>query len=124
MRPAEPLDRLEAIFRRLMQTQQEDGSLPAEVSGGTALRSDVLAQALRVGALLRNAGLLAGRAWITRLDLLAERLLEHVRPDGSVGFSHHQDIANAWCAMFAHQALVWHGTDASDNTTLFRRYLV
>jgi hypothetical protein len=124
MAVTEPLDRLETVFRRLMQTQHEDGSLPAETSGGTAIRSDVLAQALRVGALLRSAGQLPGRAWTARLDLLAERLLEYVRANGSVGFSHDQDTANAWCAMFAHQALVWHSADAAGNPALHRRYLV
>ena len=39
---------------------------------------------------------------------LAEALLRHVRPDGGVLFSLDQDVANAWSAMFAHQALVLH----------------
>jgi hypothetical protein len=119
-----PLDRAEAAFERLMQTQDSAGSLPDRFVGGTVHRSDVLSQALRIGALLRASGRLQGRAWAHRLDLLACRLLEHVRPDGSVTFSHDQNRANAWCAMFAHQALVLLDTCDGSTGALLRRYLV
>jgi hypothetical protein len=124
MNGEEPLDRAEAVFERLMQAQDGAGWLPDHLSGATVQRSDVLSQALRLGALLRASGRLRGPVWAGRLDLLVARLLEHVRPDGSVAFSHGQDIANVWCAMFAHQALVLH--EASDDPTaaLVRRYLV
>jgi hypothetical protein len=65
----------------------------------------VLAQALRVGLILRGFGYLTGSIWTERLNLLTEALLGFVRPDGGVVFSHDQGVANSWCAMFAHQAL-------------------
>jgi hypothetical protein len=58
---------------------------------------------LRASSRLRGDG--AGQ----RIDELAAALLGHVRPDGGVAFAAGQDRANAWCAMFAHQALVFAG---------------
>jgi hypothetical protein len=119
-----PLDRAEVGFQRLMQAQDSGGWLPDRFVDGTVHRSDVLSQALRMGALLRASGRLQSGAWAHRLDLLAGRLLEHVRPDGSVTFSHDQDRANAWCAMFAHQALVLLDSCNAATGDLVRRYLV
>lgn len=95
----------EQLFKRLLSLQRPDGALPALIISGSGVRSDVLAQALRVGALLRLGGRLPGEAWERRLSLLADALLRHVRPDGGLAFSRGQEVANAWCAMFAHQAL-------------------
>jgi hypothetical protein len=121
---AEPLDRVQAEFERLMEAQDDSGSLPDRLCDATVQRSDVLAQALRIGALLRSAGRLEGEGWGSRLDLLADRLIEHVRPDGSVAFSHDQDKANTWCAMFAHQALVMYEAGDATTAALVRRHLV
>ena len=66
----------------------------------------MVAQALRVGALLRASGRLRGAGSSRGLDGLAEALVPHVRPDGGVAFTAGQERANAWCGMFAHQALV------------------
>lgn len=95
---------VERPFVRLMDMQASDGTLPETVHGGT-VRSDVLAQALRVGLLLRGRGYLAGSIWAERLDRLTDALLGYVLPDGAVMFSSDQAVANSWCAMFAHQAL-------------------
>jgi hypothetical protein len=124
MDAAEPLDRVEAEFERLMQAQQSNGWLPDRFFDATVQRSDVLAQALRIGALLRASGRLQGQDWADRLDLLADRLIEHVRPDGSVAFAHDQEIANTWCAMFAHQALAMYEAGDVHTAALVRRYLV
>lgn len=118
------LDRVEDGFRRIMQMQRPDGSLPADLGRSTSVRSDVLAQALRVGALLRASRRLREEAWAERLERLAERLLGYVRPDGSVGFAAHQGTSNAWCAMFAYQALVLHRSGDPAMATLVRRYLI
>jgi hypothetical protein len=91
----ETLDIVEAVYTR------EVATLAAEA------RSDVLAQALRVGALLRASGRLREAGATRLLEELAEALVRHVRPDGGVGFTAGQDRANAWCAMFAQQALVF-----------------
>ena len=102
------LEVVERAFERLAALQAPDGSLPAAVTGSATVRSDVLAQALRVGALLRAAGRLQDESWAPRLDALASALLRHVREDGSVLFTAEGDFLNAWCAMFAHQALLLH----------------
>jgi hypothetical protein len=103
------LDSAEQIYERLMRLQAEDGSVPSGTAAEAGeVRSDVLAQALRAGALLRGAGRLQGEDWQRRLDALAEALLAHVREDGAVLFALDQEIANTWCAMFTHQALVLH----------------
>lgn len=101
------LDSVERAYERLLRLQAVDGSLPA-AAGSSEVRADVVAQALRVGALLRAAGRPPDADRGRRLDALADVLLRHVRADGGVLFSLDQDIANAWCAMFAHQALVLH----------------
>ena len=90
----ETLDVAEAVYERVFAAVAGEG------------RSDVLAQALRVGALLRASGRLRGDGPKRGLDELAAALVRHVRPDGGVAFAAGQDRANAWCAMFALQALV------------------
>jgi hypothetical protein len=107
----EALEVVERLYARLMGLQMVDGTL-AETTGGGIVRSDVLAQALRIGLLLRSRGYLQGDYWAGRLDGLMRALLGFVRPDGGVLFSGDQDIANAWCAMFAHQALLLHSRSA------------
>ena len=94
--PTSPaLDVAEAVYTRVL------AAVPAEG------RSDVVAQALRVGALLRASGRLQGDGPRRGLAELATALARYVRPDGGVAFAAGQDRANAWCAMFAHQALVF-----------------
>jgi hypothetical protein len=105
------LEVVERLYSRLMGLQAVDGTL-AETTAGGIVRSDVLAQALRVGLLLRGRGYLRGGHWAGRLEGLTRALLGSVRPDGGVRFSGDQDIANVWCAMFAHQALLLHSGGA------------
>jgi hypothetical protein len=121
---AERLDTAATVFERLMAAQDHAGSLPSQLSGEAIERSDVLAQALRLGMLLRRHGRLQEQGWSHRLDLLADRLITHVHPDGAVGFTHGQQTRNAWCAMFAHQALVWHAQLDEGTADAARRYLV
>ena len=113
------LDLAEPIYGRLLALQAPDGSLPDTLAASSGVRADVLAQALRAGELLRGAGRLQGHEWSARLDGLAEALLAHVRPDGGVLFSLDQQVSNAWCAMFAHQALTLHAR-AGDGTPAAR----
>ncbi|MFF5970686.1 hypothetical protein ACFY7C_04070 [Streptomyces sp. NPDC012769] len=109
------LEVVERVYTRLMGLQAVDGTL-TETTGGGIVRSDVLAQALRIGLLLRCRGRLTGDHWAGRLDGLARALLRFVRPDGGVLFSGDQDVANVWCAMFAHQALLLHSRVRSGAT--------
>ncbi|MET9519202.1 hypothetical protein [Streptomyces sp. NPDC002994] len=107
----EALEVVERLYARLMGLQAVAGTL-AETTGGGIVRSDVLAQALRIGLLLRGRGYLQGDHWAGRLEGLTRALLGFVRPDGGVLFSGDQDIANVWCAMFTHQALLLHSRSA------------
>lgn len=96
---------VERSFARLMEeTQAPDSTLPETISG-VMVRSDVLAQALRVGLLLRGCGFLRESVWGDRLHRLADALLGYVRPDGGVQSSHDHAIANTRCTLFALQAL-------------------
>lgn len=96
---------VERPFARLMEeTQAPDGTLPENISGGI-VRSDILAQALRVGLLLRGRGFLRKPVWADRLDRLADALLGYVLPDGGVQFSHDHALADTRCTLFALQAL-------------------
>jgi hypothetical protein len=97
------LDILEGAFQTIMRLQDADGSLPGEAPPAPHhVRSDVLAQALRIGTLLAVWRPPGDEPALRRL---AVALLRHVRPDGGVLFALDQDVLNAWCAMFAHQAL-------------------
>lgn len=55
---------------------------------------------------------MAGKQWDDRLQKLADNLLCYCRCDGAVRFNLPEaNVAahwNAWCAMFAHQALSFH----------------
>jgi hypothetical protein len=105
----ETLDSVEQIYERLLRLQGQDGSLPSlAVRGSGEVRSDVLAQALRAGALLQASGRLRGDDWTQRLDALTAALLRHIGEDGGVWFAMNHKIANTWCAMFTHQALLLH----------------
>ncbi|MFI6439235.1 hypothetical protein [Streptomyces sp. NPDC050759] len=119
------LEVVERLYTRLMGLQAVDGTL-AETRAGGIVRSDVLAQALRIGLLLRGHGYLRGDDWAGRLEGLTRALLGFVRADGGVLFSGDQDIANVWCAMFAHQALVLHswGGEEADLTAAAMKLLV
>jgi len=97
------------LLARLLRLQRDDGSLPEAEQGSELPRSDIIAQALRVGLLLRDLSIEHApddRA----LDLLADALLSRVGADGSVSFRN--DVAarepNVWCSMFAEQALRWY----------------
>jgi hypothetical protein len=65
---------VERSFARLMEeTQAPDSTLPETIGGGI-VHSDVLAQALRVGLLLRGCGFLRESVWGDRLDRLADAI--------------------------------------------------
>ena len=97
------------LLTRVLRLQRDDGSLPEAEQGSELPRSDIIAQALRVGLQLRAQSV--EHAPDDRvLDLLADALLDRVGADGSVTFRN--DAAtrepNVWCSMFAEQALRWY----------------
>ena len=72
------------------------------------LRSDVIAQALRLGCVLQSLGQLTGSRWDCRLSDIRLSLEQFIDDSGSVSFRplrHGPAHYNAWSAMFAHQAL-------------------
>jgi len=75
----------------------------------TTARSDVVAQFLRAGCVLRSRGFLTP-AQCAQLDPLAETLSRFSDEDGAVYYSLAEPPPlrhrNAWCAMFAYQAFM------------------
>ncbi len=71
------------------------------------MRSDVLAQALRIGCVLKGEGKLRGLEWDSFLLRMAASLSDFVDEDGTVRFSTDPSSRqlNVWSAIFAHQAL-------------------
>ena len=96
------------LLARCLALQRADGSLPEADVGSPLARSDIIAQALRLGVLLRQENVLSAPS-DAQLDRLATALLARVDHAGTIAF----DIAavspqpNVWCAMFAEQALRW-----------------
>ena len=104
------LEQVAGIYRRIMKHQMPDGCLPSNlVSPDAVVRSDVIAQALRIGSILRDLGYLTDAQELEQLDRLYAALLKFIAPSGAVSFfpidGAHPTFWNAWCAMFAHQAL-------------------
>jgi len=73
-------------------------------------RSDVLAQALRMGCILRSRAGLDSPVFDRKLQHLAEVLQQFVTDDGAVLFSLSPPYRhkNVWSSMFAHQALCFY----------------
>lgn len=71
-------------------------------------RSDVLAQALRLGLTLRSLGFCQGNEWNGRLAELHARLEHFILNSGAVCFRPPRDRPinlNTWAAIFTHQAM-------------------
>ena len=101
------------LLARMLELANEDGALPEAPDVRAVWRSDVLAQALRVGVFLRAHGV-AGAPGAARLDAMAQALAARVGDDGAIPFrTDAPPLANAWCAMFAEQALRWHAASAA-----------
>lgn len=105
--------RVAEVYTRLMEYQAKDGSLPANIVGHSRLtRSDVLAQALRIGCLLVQTNYLDKGVWIDRLHLLAENLTRHIHLSGAVCFQRPDEEGarhwNVWCTMFTYQAFCYY----------------
>jgi hypothetical protein len=102
-------DAIATLLTRCLALQNADGSLPESESGSKLKRSDIIAQALRVGLLLRQRGIIDSPSDHS-LDLLAAALLGRVADDGSIVFDPAAPTRepNVWCAMFAEQALRWY----------------
>ncbi len=97
------------LLDRCLSLQRADGSLPEAASGSDLPRSDIIAQALRLGLLLHSSATLdaARRA---HLDALVQALLARVGNDGTLAFVPGTPAPqpNVWCGLFAEQALRWY----------------
>jgi hypothetical protein len=103
-----------ATWANIAATADAEGSLPESVDNPTVRRSDIVAQALRVGVELATLGLV-GADGAALLDRMAMQLVRRVAEDGSIAFVEDASprLCSVWCAMFAEQALVawsdWRG---------------
>lgn len=120
-----------AVYETVMIHQRKDGGLPASLAkNGSADRSDVVAQALRVGCILKGLGILSGQNWDCRIEGLFNRLCHFITEEGAVAFlpispKSHMHL-NVWCAMFASQALHYYEALSSGHRvdeTLVRQWL-
>lgn len=107
----EGIGKVVGIYERIMELQDSSGYLPAGPGVGPApCRSDVIAQALRIGSVLRRFGHLSGARWDAKLRGLANALLDFVSTQGAVSQypirAPYMQCWNAWCSMFAYQALL------------------
>jgi hypothetical protein len=98
------------LFETLMSYQGLDHTLPANpATARNQVRADVLAQALRIGCILKSQGYLEGLDWEHQLSGLYENLLGFMGAEGAISFhpltEQYPQHWNAWCTMFTHQAL-------------------
>ena len=102
-------DAIAQLLHRCLALTQESGSLPetaAEANG--KVRNDIIAQALRVGLLLRELDA-AQAPDQDELDRLAATLIARVDARGFLPFNADAaNHANVWGTMFAEQALRWY----------------
>jgi hypothetical protein len=93
-------------FRELIDRSQHAGHVPESTASSTTERLDVVAQAVRVGCLLRTQLAADGRerSFVSRM---ARLLVRHTTTDGAVPFDARAASPqySAWGAMFAEQAL-------------------
>jgi hypothetical protein len=101
--------RVAALLQRCLALQRADGTLPESERDSDLPRSDIIAQALRVGLLL-CANSVVGAPGDAALQKLADALVARVSEEGTLSFVPDQNgvLANTWCAMFAEQALRWY----------------
>ena len=107
----EHADSAREVLQRLLVLIDANGSLPESLDTPAVRRSDIIAQALRVGLILESPAASAA----LQLDALAAALVHRVRADGSISFQPvgEREQINVWCAMFAEQALSWYATQAN-----------
>lgn len=122
-------DAVAQLLQRCLDLTHADGSLPEsvdpdpvdqnladqnQVNGSPRVRNDILAQALRVGILVRELGAKSAPAQ-SALDRLAETLLQRIGDGEFLVFNADSaGQANVWATMFAEQALRWYSSSASD----------
>jgi hypothetical protein len=118
-------DAVAAQLRRILDQTLPDGSLPETAgefaTGAARVRNDILAQALRVGVLLRE--LRADSAPTPdALDRLAASVLTRIGERDFASFdAGTSGQPNVWCTMFAEQALRWYADGDGGDVRAVRR---
>jgi hypothetical protein len=107
------IDAAERAVLWALENQAVDGGIRAFFCGdwNQSQRSDVLAQVLRLAAVLKSLGRL-NSVEDEKISLLERRLLQFQHESGGFLYGKELDMAsrpcvNAWCTMFALQALKW-----------------
>lgn len=104
-----------SLLDRCLRLVDAAGELPeSEDEGGALGRNDLLAQALRLGLLLRGDQV-PGAPSAETLQILAGVLSERVGEGGGLAFCRRDAAAgaNVWCTLFAEQALRWYARSAA-----------
>jgi len=114
------IDAAENAVAWALENQQKDGGVNAYFDGewNKSQRSDVLAQVLRLALVLKSIGRLQS---VRGENILAlkNRLLEFRHETGGFLYGKELDLSekncvNAWCTMFALQALEWEKAEKID----------
>lgn len=96
------------LLARCLDLIDANGNLPETAGIPGKTRNDILAQALRIGVLLRTQEV-AMTPTLTHLDHLAATLVARIDASGFLPFdAKSAGQANVWCTMFAEQALRWY----------------
>ena len=112
------------LLQRCLELQHDDGSLPEADIGSNVPRSDIIAQTLRLGLLLR-AGQVADAPDAAALERLASALIARVDAHGHIAFAPGAAAQpNVWCGMFAEQALRWYARCCAGKTLPAAEWLV
>ncbi len=111
------IDAAEKAIVWAIKNQQENGGVNAFYNGewNQSQRSDVLAQILRLALALKSIGKLESVSQ-EKISMLRKRLLEFQHESGGFLYGTELDLStkncvNAWCTMFALQALQWYDTN-------------
>lgn len=112
---------VQRVYTEIMRHQTLNGGLASSLAGNSDdQRSDVIAQALRVGVILKSKCMINGEFWDAKLDKLAASLENYIVDHGAVTFFEKNSLKpifyNAWTSMFTFQALYFYELAAQGQT--------
>ncbi len=110
-------------FKRILNSQTQHGFLPSDLHNiSNHFRSDVQAQALRIGAILNQYGYLDDPADLLKLNRVMKELTGFIDRKGAVNFyplrvtDSNNGNWNTWCSMFTYQAILYFDKTISNST--------
>lgn len=126
------IESAERAVKWALDSQMPDGGLPKKYDGKEFIpfyRSDILAQMLRLGTILRDEGRL-GPGYDPVLEKLKDKLVSFQysgEGDQSGGFFYGTDLEgttrqhiNSWCTMFALQALIMYDEFSTNDKITYK----